>query len=93
MAKDKMTAVETLRKGLEPGADWLRDMVRWTVQELMEAEVSAQIGAERYERTGERASYRNGYRPREWDTRVGTLELVIPIREVAESSHLHARSC
>ncbi len=78
MARDKMTAVETLRKGLEPGEDWLRDMVRWTVQELMEAEVSAQIGAERYERTGERASYRNGYRPREWDTRVGTLELAIP---------------
>jgi putative transposase len=78
VAKEKMTAVETMRKGLEPSEDWLRDMVRWTVQELMEAEVSAQIGAERYERSGERATYRNGYRPREWDTRVGTLELAIP---------------
>jgi putative transposase len=78
VAKDKMPAVETLRKGLEPSEDWLREVVRWTVQELMEAEVSAQISAERYERTGERATYRNGYRPREWDTRVGTMELAIP---------------
>lgn len=78
MAKEKMTAVEAMRKGLEPSEDWLRDMVRWTVQELMEAEVSAQIGAERYERSGERSTYRNGYRAREWDTRVGTLELAIP---------------
>jgi len=43
-----------------------------------EAEVSAQIGAGRYERTDERATQRNGYRTRPWDTRVGTLELAIP---------------
>src|SRR4051794_28045209 len=73
-----MTAVETVRKGLEPEGDFLRDVVRWTVQELMDAEVSAQIGAERYERTGERTTQRNGYRRREWDTRVGTLDLAIP---------------
>jgi len=78
MAKEKMTAVETMRKGLEPEGDFLQDVVRWTVQELMDAEVSAQIGAERYERTGERTTRRNGYRHREWDTRVGTLDLAIP---------------
>ena len=78
MAKEKMTAVETLRKGLEPEGDFLKEVVRWTVQELMDAEVSAQIGAERYERTGERIAQRNGYRQREWDTRVGTLDLAIP---------------
>ncbi len=78
MARDTMTAMETLRKGHEVEPDFLREVVRWTVQELMEAEVSAQIGADRYERTGERATYRNGYRAREWDTRVGTIELAIP---------------
>ena len=78
MAKEKMTAVETMRKGLEPEGDFLQDVVRWTVQERMDAEVSAQIGAERYERTGERTTRRNGYRHREWDTRVGTLDLAIP---------------
>lgn len=44
----------------------------------MEAEVSQIIGAERFERTDERKNYRNGYRQREWDTRVGTIELQIP---------------
>src|SRR3954465_12641079 len=44
----------------------------------MEAEVAAQIGAERYARTEERSTQRNGYRPRTWDTRVGSLELQIP---------------
>jgi putative transposase len=44
----------------------------------MEADVSAQIGAERYERTSERVTQRNGYRTRPWDTRVETLELAIP---------------
>ncbi len=78
MARDTMPAVEALRKGQDVEPDFLRDLVRWTVQELMEAEVSAQIGAGRYERADERATYRNGYRPRAWDTRVGTLELAVP---------------
>src|SRR5215211_5761065 len=73
-----MTAVDTLRTGQEVEPDFLREVVRWTVQDLMEAEVSAQIGAERYERAGDRTTYRNGYRAREWDTRVGTLELAVP---------------
>jgi putative transposase len=44
----------------------------------MEVEVSAQIGAERGQRTPERVTHRNGYRPRDWDTRVGTVELEVP---------------
>ena len=78
MAEERMALPETLRKGEEPAEDPLRQIVRWAVQELMEAEVAAQIGAGRYERTDERSTQRNGYRPRPWDTRVGTLELQIP---------------
>jgi transposase-like protein len=44
----------------------------------MESEVAGLIGAERHERTSERAGYRNGYWMRTWDTRVGTIELAIP---------------
>ena len=73
-----MPLAESVRKGEEPGGDWLRAVVERVVQELMEAEVSAQIGAGRYERTEERTTQRNGYRHRPWDTRVGTLELAIP---------------
>src|SRR4051795_11766122 len=73
-----MAFPEGLRKGEEPAEDPLRQIVRWAVQELMEAEVTAQIGAERYARTEERSTQRNGYRPRTWATRVGSLELQIP---------------
>ena len=54
MAEQRMPLRELLRKGEEPEGDPLREMVRWAVQELMEAEVSAHVGAERYERTDER---------------------------------------
>jgi putative transposase len=62
----------------EEQADVLREGVRVLAQALMEAEVTALVGAEPYERSGERAAYRNGFRLRTWDTRVGTLELAIP---------------
>ena len=78
MAEERMVVPDALRKGEEAERDPLREIVRWAVQELMEAEVSAQIGAGRYERSDERVTQRNGYRPRTWDTRVGSLELQIP---------------
>lgn len=78
VAEDRMAVLERLHKGTEEGADFLREALRTFVQELMEAEVSAQIGAERYERSDERTAQRNGSRSRPWDTRLGTIELAIP---------------
>ena len=43
------------------------------MQQLMEAEVSQQLGAEKSERAGSRNGYRCGYRPRRLDTRMGTM--------------------
>ncbi len=79
MANLRMTLLELLNKA-EQGADpsFLRDGLRLLVQELMEAEVTQLVGAAPYERTESRTTARNGYREREWDTRVGTLELQIP---------------
>jgi len=84
MAEDRMALLEALRKGEEPEVgtagedDFLHRAVGWLVQELMEAEVTAQIGAGRYERSADRTAQRNGVRRRDWDTRVGTLEVAIP---------------
>jgi putative transposase len=78
MAEEKMALLDLLRKGEEPAGDVLVEGVRWLLQELMDAEVSAQIGTGRYERNDERTTQRNGYRTRPWDTRLGTLELAIP---------------
>ena len=53
-------------------------MAETVLQILMEADVEGLIGAGRYERTGERSTYRNGYRERSLDTRLGSLNLKIP---------------
>jgi putative transposase len=80
MAETKrMTAEQVVSYLLEEdGVDFLRESLRWVVQQLMEAEVSELIGAERGERSEERLTHRNGYRPRRWDTRAGELELAVP---------------
>jgi putative transposase len=60
--------------------------VRTLAQALMEVEVAAQIGAEHGQRTPDRVTHRNGYRARDWDTRVGTVELQVP--KVRQGSYL-----
>ena len=70
---------EYLRKiGADTDSDFLREAAALVVRLLMEAEVSKQIGAERYERSEGRETQRNGYRPRNWETRVGEVALRIP---------------
>ena len=78
MAVSKMELLELVSKAEGGEVDFLREGVRVLAQALMEAEVSVQIGAEHGERTPQRTTHRNGYRPRDWDTRVGTIELAVP---------------
>ncbi|HWA52644.1 MAG TPA: IS256 family transposase [Solirubrobacterales bacterium] len=74
-----MTTDEVVAKLLsEDHLDLVRESLRWVVQQMMEAEVSELIGAGRGERTPDRATHRNGYRSRRWDTRAGEIELQIP---------------
>ena len=77
---DRMTIEEVVRKVLlDEHADVIREAVKAVAAEMMELEVSELIGAERGERRPEdRATHRNGYRPRRWDTRAGEIELQIP---------------
>ena len=75
----RMALLELLRKAaVDEDADFLRDGVQVLAQALMELEVSQQVGAERHERTLSRTGQRNGYRERDWDTRVGSIELRVP---------------
>ena len=79
MATPRMDIASFVGKLLEQDdVDALREGVRVLAQAVMETEVSGQIGAAPYERSSERVAYRNGYRTRTWDTRVGTIELKIP---------------
>jgi len=79
VAKDSMDLLGLLRKGVEEAdVDFLREALRVMVEAIMDADVSAQIGAQYAERSSSRLTHRNGYRPRPWDTRVGSMELRIP---------------
>ncbi len=74
-----MNPVSWLRKHLEEGdPDLLRSMLGVFVEQLMAAEASALCNAGYGEVTLERVNSRNGYRTRDFDTRVGTIELAIP---------------
>jgi transposase-like protein len=58
--------------------DLLRQLLTTFINTLMSAEADAVCGAGYGERSPERSNVRNGYRPREFDTRAGTLELAVP---------------
>ena len=62
----------------EEQIDFLRELVQMFAQSLIDAEATQKVGANPYERTEERKTQRNGYRKREWNTRLGTLDLKIP---------------
>ena len=68
-----------LRKQLEEASpDLLRAMVKDMAEALMSADADAVCGAGYGERSPERVNRRNGYRERDWDTRVGSIELAVP---------------
>jgi transposase-like protein len=75
-----MNALAWLRKHLEGdgGNDVIREMVKAFAEELMSAEADNACGASWGERSPERANSRNGYRPRGFDTRAGSIELAVP---------------
>lgn len=74
MANDSMAFMERLKQ--QGGGDFLRSLVESVLADLMECEVTNQIGADLHERNGDRQTYRNGYRDRFLHSRLGTLEAV-----------------
>jgi len=76
MTEDTVTFLDRMQK--LDGGDFLRDLAGAVLQKLMEHDVDNLIGAGRYERSDERATQRNGFRERTFETRLGTLDLKIP---------------
>ena len=60
------------------GDDPIKALLRHTIQQLLEEELTAFLNAEPYSRTDERRGYRNGYKARTLKTRVGRLDLMVP---------------
>lgn len=79
MAKERISPVAVMRKCVDAGdVDLPREMLKVIAEMLMSAEADAVCGADYGEVSDERVNRRNGYRPRDWDTRMGTLQLAIP---------------
>ena len=79
MVEHTMDVSSWLRKQLEETSpDLLRVMVKDFAEALMSADADAVCGAGYGERSPERLNRRNGYRERDWDTRVGSIELAVP---------------
>jgi transposase-like protein len=73
MTEERLVLAELLEKAGE--GDFLRAVAEAVLQLLMETDVEGLVGAARYERSGERTTWRNGYRDRTLDTRLGALQL------------------
>ena len=66
-------------------------MVKEMAEALMSADADAVCGAGYGERSPERVNRRNGYRDRDWDTRVGSIELAVP--KLREGSYFPTGCC
>ena len=76
VVEERLALSELLEKAGD--GDFLRSVAEAVLQLLMETDVEGLIGAGRYERGGERTTWRNGHRDRVFDTRLGSLQLRIP---------------
>lgn len=92
MADYEVSVEQDLLPGLLSGQDGLAKLVEAVLNQILEAQVTQALGAERHARTHERAGYRNGVRPRMLYTRVGPVRLLVPqTREGSFSTEMFKR--
>ena len=79
MANKTIPGLQWLSKQIEQlDADLLRQMLKAITEFLMGLEADQRCGAEFGQKSKERVNYRNGYRQRRWDTRLGSIALDLP---------------
>lgn len=70
----------------------LAKLMETVLNQVLDAQASEQVGAQRYERSDERVAYRNGYRPRQLYTRIGPITLRVPqMRDGQFSTEIFSR--
>ena len=78
MAGIDVSVGKDLLPGLLGSQDGLAKLVEAVLNQVLEAQMTEALGADRHERSDERQGYRNGYRARTLFTRVGPVTLQIP---------------
>jgi transposase-like protein len=80
MAQVHLTLDDEIVKGLLTGNrdEAMAKLLEGVLNTVLKAQATEQLSAEPYERNDDRATYRNGYRPRPLTTRIGTLTLRVP---------------
>ncbi|HVS55309.1 MAG TPA: IS256 family transposase [Casimicrobiaceae bacterium] len=78
MAQFDVTLSEGLMPSLLQRPEGLRDLIAEVLNQVLQAQLTEHLGADRHERSEDRAGYRNGYRERTLYTRVGPLTLRVP---------------
>ena len=92
MAQYKISVDSEKVKDLMVRDDGLKGLVQEVLNQVLEAQATEAVGAERYERSEGRQGYRNGYRERKLIARIGALSLRIPqIRDGVFSPELFRR--
>src|SRR5690625_5931092 len=67
-----------LHEALLDDDGFLKEILRSSLQEFLEAEMTEHLGVSAHVRSNERRGYRNGFKPRQLKTRIGTLDLLVP---------------
>ena len=57
--------------------DPLLSMLKWVMDQMMQIEAEMKVGAKKHEHSENRKSHFSGYRPRRFDTRLGTVYLMV----------------
>jgi transposase-like protein len=92
MAAYEVSVGADLLPGLLGSQDGLAKLVETVLNQVLQAQVSESLGAQRHERSEERAGYRNGTRARTLYTRVGPVTLLVPqTRDGGFSTEIFAR--
>lgn len=58
--------------------DPIHEMLKWILDEFMRAESEIKVGAEKNKHSQDRKTYFSGYRPRRFDTRLGSFYFLVP---------------
>lgn len=87
MATTNSDVLGTLLQEVFANPDGAKRLLEHLLNQTMQSEVSAHLGAKRHERGGKRRGFRNGYKPRTLKTRVGKLELDVPQVRACEPYH------